>query len=192
MLTLGRVTVYPGFWGMLLFALGVGAGEVLPLVGMAALCHEMGHFVCLRLFGVYVEEISFTCFGMEIQANTRYLSYGKDILCTLAGPAVNLALAFVFARVSEDYLLSGANLLQGIFNLLPVPGVDGARALHLVLCWVLDPDRADRICRRVEVCGAGVICAVSGYLVMFRHAGACFLLASFGILRRTFQNETGK
>lgn len=177
---------------MLLFALCVGAGEVLPLVGVAALCHELGHFFFLRLFGVCVEEVSFTCFGVKIQADTRYLPYGKDILCTLAGPAVNLILAVVFARVSEDYLLSGANLLQGGFNLLPVPGLDGARALHLALCWLLDPGRADRICRRVEICGAGMICAVSGYLVVFRRAGAWLFLASLGILRETFRNEPGK
>lgn len=192
MLTLGRVTVYPGFWGLLVFSLCIGAGEVLPLVGIAALCHEMGHLAALRLFGVHVEGISFTYFGVEIQADTRYLSYGKDIICTLAGPVVNLVLALIFARVSKDYLLSGANLLQGIFNLLPVSGVDGSRALHLALCWLFDPMRADRICRRVEVCCAAAICVVACYLVLRCHAGICFLLASLGILRGTFRNEPGK
>ena len=177
---------------MLLLALCVGAGEVLPLVGVAALCHEMGHFVFMLLFGVHVEGISFTGFGMEIRADTRYVSYGKDILCTLAGPAVNLVLAFLFARVSKDYLLSGANFLQGIFNLLPLSGLDGARALHLALCWLLDPVRADRICRRVEVCFVGILCVLSCYLVLRRQAGLCFLLAALGILRGTFRNDPGK
>lgn len=192
MLTLGSVTICPGFWGMLLFSLCIGAGEILPLVGVAALCHEVGHLAALRLFGMHVEGISFTCFGVEIQADTRYLSYGKEIFCTLAGPAVNLLLALIFARVSTDYLLSGANLLQGIFNLLPVSGTDGSRALHLVFCWLSDPVQADRICRRVEVCCAGVFCVLSGYLVLFRHAGLCILMASFGILRGTLWNEPGK
>ena len=64
MLTLGRVSVSPGFWGLLFFSLCIGAGEVLPLVGMAALCHEMGHLVALVLFGAAVEGINFTCFGV--------------------------------------------------------------------------------------------------------------------------------
>ena len=192
MLTLGRVTVTPGFWGLLAFSLCIGAGEIIPLVGMAALCHEMGHLVVLRLFGADVEGISFTGFGVEIQADTRRLSYGKDILCTLAGPAVNLVLALVFARVSKDYLRSGANLLQGMFNLLPVSGLDGSRASHLALSWLLDPMRADRICRRVEFCCAALICVVSVCLVLKHHVGLCFLLASVGILRGTFRNKPGK
>lgn len=192
MLTLGRVTVSPGFWGLLFFSLCIGAGEVLPLVGMAALCHEMGHLAALRLFGADVEGITFTCFGVEIQADTRCLSYGKDILCTLAGPAVNILMALIFARVSEDYLLSGANLLQGIFNLVPVSGLDGSRTLHLFLSWMLDPCRADRICRRVEFCFAGLIFIASIYLVLRHHVGLCFLLAAIGIMRETFRNDAGK
>ena len=115
-------------WGaaaLLLMALIAGAGEVLPLVALSALCHELGHLTALKLVGAKVEQIRLTAFGAEIRADTRYLSYGREIFCTLAGPAVNLFLAVVLARVTGDYLMAGANLFLGVFNLLPLPVLDG-------------------------------------------------------------------
>ena len=192
MLTLGNIAIHPGFWGILLLAVAAGAGEVIPMVGIAALCHEMGHIAALWLFGTPVQGISFTGFGVEIRADTRYLSYGKDIICTLAGPGVNLLLAVICSRLSGDYLLAGANLLQGAFNLMPLPGLDGARALHLVLCWAFDPFRADRLCRGIELCSAGVMSVVSLVLVLRNSAGLFLLLASLGILRSAVRTWMGK
>ena len=123
-------------WGaaaLLLMALVAGAGEVLPLVALSALCHELGHLTALKLVGAKVEQIRLTAFGAEIRADTRYLSYGREIFCTLAGPAVNLFLAVVLARVTGDYLMAGANLFLGVFNLLPIPALDGARLVFLII-----------------------------------------------------------
>ena len=100
----GKLEVGWGFAAMLALALLAGAGEVLPLVGLSALCHELGHLGALRLAGAEVECFRLSAFGAEIQADTRYLPYPKEILCTLAGPAVNLLLALVFSRVAGDYV----------------------------------------------------------------------------------------
>ena len=70
---------------------------------------------------------------------------------------MNLCLAFLFARVTGDYLLAGANLLLGGFNLLPVPSLDGGQALHILVSWWLDPMAADAVCRRGGLaCGAAL------------------------------------
>ena len=61
-------------WGaaaLLLMALVAGAGEVLPLVALSALCHELGHLTVLKLVGAKVEQIRLTAFGAEIRADTR-------------------------------------------------------------------------------------------------------------------------
>ena len=107
----GKLEIGWGFAAMVLLALLAGAGGVLPLVLLSALCHELGHLAALRLAGTEVELLRLTAFGAEIRADTRYLPYPKEILCTLAGPAVNLVLALVFARIAGDYVLAGANLL---------------------------------------------------------------------------------
>ena len=129
----GKVEVSWGFPALFLAALWIGAGEVLPLVVLAAICHELGHLAALRLVGVRVERLRLTAFGAELRADTRFLPYGKEILCTLAGPAVNLLLALLLARVSGDYLLAGANLIQGCFNLLPIYPLDGGRVISCLL-----------------------------------------------------------
>lgn len=158
-----------------------GAGEVLPLVALAALLHEVGHLLLLALFEVRVEGICFTVFGVEIQADTRYLPYWKDILCTLAGPLINILAAFILARTAGDYLLAGANLLQGCFNLFPLTGLDGARALHLFLSWLIGPVRADSICCATEILCALLFVAASLYLVVYHRTGGFLLIAVLGI-----------
>ena len=139
----GKVEVSRGFPFLLALSLWIGVGEVLPAVVTAAVCHELGHLAALRLAGARVECLRLTASGAEIWADTRFLSYRREILCTLAGPAVNLLLAAVLARVSGDYLPAGANALQGLFNLLPLPHLDGGRALHLLICLLTEPATAD-------------------------------------------------
>ena len=139
MCRLGKLEVGWGFLVLAVMALIVGAGPVLPMTVLAALCHEGGHLAGLRLAGARVEAVRLTAFGAEIRADTRYLPYGREILCTLAGPAVNLVLALLFARALGWYLPAGVNLFLGCFNLLPLPSLDGGRALYLGVSWLAGP-----------------------------------------------------
>ena len=165
---------------MLLLALVAGAGTVLPLVGLSALCHELGHLSALYLARARIEEIRLTAFGAEIRADTRYLPYVRDILCTLAGPAVNLVLAVVLSRVAGDYLLAGANVLLGVFNLLPLPSMDGGRAVYLLVSWMADPMTADRVCRWVGIVCGMILVATALALVAIHRTGLFLLLAALG------------
>ncbi len=174
--------ISPGFWLLLGLALLAGAGEVLPLVLVAAVCHELGHLAALGLLGAKVERFRLTAFGADIQADTRYMPYGRELLCTLAGPAVNLCLAFLFARVTGDYLLAGANLLLGGFNLLPVPSLDGGQALHILVSWWLDPMAADAVCRRVGLACGAALTVLAAVLTMASGGGLFLLLAAIGTL----------
>lgn len=178
----GRLTVTWGAPAMLLLALAIGAGTVLPLVALSALCHELGHLSALFLAGARVEEIRLTAFGAEIRADTRYLPYGREILCTLAGPAVNLVLAVVLSRVAGDYLLAGANVLLGVFNLLPLPALDGGRILYLLISWALDPVLADRVCRWVGLACGGILTALALALVVIHRTGLFLLFGALGAL----------
>lgn len=178
----GKLTVTWGFAAMLVLALLAGAGNVLPLVALSALCHELGHLGALRLAGAEVESVRLTAFGAEIQADTRYLPYGREILCTLAGPAVNLVLALVLARAAGDYVLAGANLLLGLFNLLPVPSLDGGRALFLLVSWALDPIAADAASRTVGRCCSLALIAIALVLTLWHGAGLFLLLGALGTL----------
>ena len=162
----GKLEVGWGFAAMLALALLAGAGEVLPLVGLSALCHELGHLGALRLAGAEVECFRLSAFGAEIQADTRYLPYPKEIL----------------SRVAGDYVLAGANLLLGVFNLLPIPSLDGGRALYLLVSWCADPAAADWICRRIGLGCAAALTMAALVLTLQHRAGLFLLLGAVGTL----------
>ena len=182
MWTLGKFSVTWGFGVMLLVAGLAGAGGVMPLVALSAVCHELGHLTGLYLAGAAVESFRLTAFGAEIRADTRYLPYGREILCTLAGPVVNLLLALVLARVAGDYILAGANLLLGCFNLLPIPSLDGGRTLYLLVSWCTDPVLAGRVCRPVGIGCSVVLTAVALALTLWHGAGLFLMLGAVGTL----------
>ena len=182
MLRWGKLEVGWGFPVLAAAALLAGAGAVLPAVVLSALAHEAGHLLALRLAGARVERIRLTAFGAEIRADTRYLPYPSEILCTLAGPAVNLLLAVILARAAGNDMAAGVNLVLGVFNLLPVPALDGGRVLHLLVSWGWDPMAADRVCRWVGLSCALLLTAAALAVTVRYHAGLFLLMGAAGAL----------
>ena len=107
----------------------------------AAACalHEAGHYLAIRLLGGRVAGIRLTCVGAEMRLSANAPN-GRmfRVLTALAGPAANLAAAAAITRWGdglgeERYLLIGLNLSLGLFNLLPISGLDGGRILRTLL-----------------------------------------------------------
>ena len=110
----------------------------LAAVLLAAGCHEAGHYMALRLSGGRLAAVSVSAFGAQMRVRERYrLSYGREALCVLAGPLINGTLSWLLslagARREELYIFAGAQLILGVFNLLPVPPFDGSRIALLFL-----------------------------------------------------------
>ena len=168
-------------WAALLLAVFVVCTSpvVLAAVLLAALCHEWGHYGVLRCCGAVVEEVRISLYGAQIRLAERpVLSYGRELLAVLAGPAVNIGLALVIARCGAwsevCFLFSGAQLVLGGFNLLPIRPLDGGSAMWLVLAWGSDPMAADRVMRCIE----GVMCVLLTALALWIwwQTGSPFLL----------------
>ena len=125
-----RVSV--SFWLLVLAAVIVSPAQVVVSVLLAAFFHECGHLVMLRIFRVPVEGLRLTALGAVLYAKgAQRLSYGRELLVTLAGPAVNLfcaLLAGAFAKyLAVLYVFAGANVVLCAYNLLPIPPLDGGR-----------------------------------------------------------------
>ncbi|MBR3704699.1 MAG: hypothetical protein IKM11_04365 [Oscillospiraceae bacterium] len=105
---------------------------------------------------------------------------------------MNLLAALLLSRLSEDYLLAGANLLQGCFNLLPLTGLDGSRTLHLLISWLIDPVCADRVCRIVELICVLLMAVCALYLVICCGAGGFLLIALIGIFVSIWRDMRAK
>lgn len=119
--------------GVVYLLLYFDASGFLRLGLLAAVLHELGHILvyCIQQRHLPVIEVTMTGFCMRT-AGER-LSPRQRLVLAVAGPAVNFALAGVWAvRLAQAATIRGsafwaANLLTGLFNLLPIPPLDGAQ-----------------------------------------------------------------
>ena len=72
------------------------------------------------------------------------------------------------------YLFGGAQLVLGVFNLLPLSALDGGRLLWIGVAWLTDPFLADKVCRAVTLVLLMGLAALSLGLWMLHRMG--FLL----------------
>ena len=118
-----------GFWivlglMVLLFPLRITCGIVL-----AAAIHELGQVTAPALRGGRVRRIRLHPGGAEILAAP--LPPGRELLCILAGPAAGSLTALAWQVFPE---LAAAGVVQTVFNLLPLPGLDGGRMVRNICC----------------------------------------------------------
>lgn len=142
-------------------------GFILPLL-FAVLIHELGHLVAMWILDCAPKRIRLVPAAVEI--TTKIQSGGKyEIFIALCGPTVNLLL---FASLFVNYLAFGndsyltvglINLLIGLFNLLPVTGLDGGTVMFNILCRKTEPSKAALIMRIINfsVAAAALIAAIT-------------------------------
>ena len=177
------------FWLLVLLAAVVSPLPVVLSVLLAAALHECGHLLALRAFGVRAEGLRLSALGAVLYARgAQRLSYGRELLVTLAGPGANLLCGFLTALLAlrlswtDGFVLAGAHLLLAAFNLLPIPPLDGSRALYLAAAFFFGPLVGDAV---TAVTGALFALALSGaglWLHLKTGAGLFFLLASLALL----------
>ena len=113
---------------------------------LAAALHECGHLLALRAFHVPIEGVRLSAFGAVLHARgAQRLSYGRELVVTLAGCGMNLVCGVLTAWFSlhyvwvEGFVFAGAHILLCAFNLLPIPPLDGSHALNLAVSALFGP-----------------------------------------------------
>ncbi len=124
-------------------------GVILPLL-FAVFMHEIGH-----LFMMYLRESApkrIKLIPASVQITKPFTSnYKNDILISLSGPLVNIFLFSVFYFNYKCYqnittlYISLLNLIIGLFNLLPIKGLDGGTVFYCVLCKYTNVNKAEWI-----------------------------------------------
>lgn len=119
-----------------------------------AIIHELGHLICGIILKLKPETFSITPFGLQISFKTDIDLYNtkvkngtklciKKMILALAGPLTNFIIAFILITINNvgintNNLLLGetavyANILIGIFNLIPIYPLDGGRILKEII-----------------------------------------------------------
>lgn len=185
----GRAHVSAGFWLLVVLAVIVSPLMAVAAILCAAALHEAGHLAAMQHYGVAVKRIRLTALGAEIDALAlERLSYGRELVVTLAGAAVNLLCAAGLAGLGLwtawewAFVFAGAHLVLAVFNLLPVLPLDGARALYLVTAFVFGPAAGERITAAVSLACALALCALGVKLSLALRSGYLFVFAAFGLL----------
>lgn len=146
--------------------------------------HELGHSFTAMHYGIAVRRILLMPIGGMAEMDDIPRQPWREVLITLAGPAVNFVLAGLLWLVVPDWAarLDGApnlrwlaalmlawNLRMGIFNLLPAFPMDGGRLLRAALSKRLPYLQATRWAATVGkvICTA---CIVTLATLAFRRA----------------------
>ena len=160
------------YWAMAAVAI---AGLAVSIV-----LHELSHSIVARAFGLPVRSITLFLFGGVAELEREPPSAKAEFFMAIAGPAMSLVLAGVFAvagaLASANTGLAGVlhylallNFVLAIFNLIPAFPMDGGRALRAALwAWRKDINWATRMAAGAgDVFGiflmvSGVLLAISG------------------------------
>lgn len=157
-----------------------GIALLLLLFGCVFL-HELGHALTARRFGFITREITLLPIGGIARLERLPDDPRQSLWITLAGPAVNIAIAvglFIVLQLTGTWQpLVPASLMEApflerlllvnvslvIFNMLPAFPMDGGRVLRAVLAMRMDDRRATHIAARIGQ-GMAVLFAFLGWL----------------------------
>lgn len=140
-------------------------GLILPMLS-AIFLHESAHLFVMWRVGETPRKIRLIPASVQI-VNSGFKSYKNEVKIALAGPVFNLIFFAFFWHFKGLFLQYFAviNLGFGVFNLLPLKGLDGGVILHTVLCRIFDINIAEKTLKTVSL--------TFGFLSIF---GAIFLL----------------
>lgn len=105
---------------------------------IAILLHELGHLFAMWLCECAPREIKLIPASVQIIRGFSSKPYGESIIA-LFGPIVNLVIFVVFLvnylYFKDEWVIKFGliNLIIGIFNLLPVKGLDGGTVLYNIV-----------------------------------------------------------
>ncbi len=163
-------------------------GQALALQGvLACILHELGHWLAVWRLGGRVCRLRLTLVGAEMGLDPGHpLSYWREALAALAGPAVSLLCAALAARWGL-YLFAGVNLCYGLFNLLPIFPLDGGRGM-LCLLSNFGLYRAEKLTRWTSVVCAGLLLGL-GWTACRRWGNPTLLCAALWLTIRALRTD---
>ena len=154
---------------------------------LSCLCHKLGHIAVMFAVGGSPAEISFFPFSVDIKKGNADLSLFGELAIHIAGIATNFVVGFLsilsFLRWNSDslFVFSASNISVGLFNLLPIEGLDGGNFLYQLM-WGINYKNTDRLCKAVSAVTVAVLFALSVFLIIRFYNPALLLFCIYILL----------
>ncbi len=168
----------------IVFLILAAASLVLPMrwlmaAVLAAGVHELCHVLAISLLHGEIEGIKIHPFGVVMMLHP--MEPGKEIVCALAGPLGGAAL-LLFLRVYPELALCAC--IHSVYNMLPLPGLDGARIISglFVLCGI-HTDAAQKFKVFCHVLRVVLLVSLVGYTILYGQLDDGLILLMADVLR---------
>lgn len=129
-----RIKIHPLFFVLALALVAFGQAQAFVCTLSALVFHELAHALMAKERGFVVKQLVILPFGAMMSVDERFDRI-SSVLIGLAGPVANLVLGLITLGlwwlfpsvypITKPFLY--ANLSIGLFNLLPIYPLDGAR-----------------------------------------------------------------
>lgn len=158
--------------------------EIYGVLMLFALFHELGHMLCGILLGFKPNCLEIMPFGLSIGFAVKSENYNKKIkkgtlltlkklIIALSGPLTNLifVLLFLLFPISmfgmKRELLIYANILIGIFNLIPIYPLDGGRIAKCIFEICCGRKEAYEYSNKISMLTIALLTAISSIAILY-------------------------
>ncbi|MBR6033477.1 MAG: hypothetical protein IKP28_01850 [Clostridia bacterium] len=142
-----------------------GKGQSYIVLYTFAAIHEIGHILMGIVLGLKPERINIGPMGFCIIFKQEKAKWQTELLVSIAGPITNFIIATLFSlfiQVSKKETIIYANLILGLFNMLPVLPLDGGRALMAILKKYCKENIAEGIIYKTSNIAMALLTVIAG------------------------------
>lgn len=151
------------FSALITFMLFTDKSGLLVPVSVSVILHESAHLLCMRILKCQPKKIRLIPTSIEVIRGTCS-SPQHEIFISAAGSAVNLVVFVLLFKINTEF--AAVNLIIGLFNLLPLPALDGGEILKNILNRKLSNKRVNLVMKIITVTAVVAVLCISFYLML--------------------------
>lgn len=158
--------------------------RIYTILMIFALIHELGHLLAGILLGLKAKGINIMPFGVSINFEDYSNKYiAKKIIIAIAGPLINVIIVILGIYNNWEEEIIYANILIGLFNLIPLYPLDGGRILKYIIQLATNSKEAEMFVYKLSNTLIIILTLVSSIGILFiQNIGIVLILAYLWIL----------
>ncbi len=190
-----RIRIHLKIFIFILIFLITNQIKIYGILMLFALIHELGHMLVGILLGFKPIKLEIMPYGVSVGFDIKCEDYNKKVkkgniltikklIIALAGPLTNFIITVAFLIINKNLfgiersLVIYANILIGIFNLIPIYPLDGGRAikniLHITVGLKKSYEYTNQI-SKITICLLTGICSIA--ILYIRNIAILLILA---------------